>query len=335
MAEDGANLNLPRNLYLEVTNRCNLKCKACILYKGSWEPPRDITLDELIRITDQLPELEWIALHGIGEPLLNRDLAAMIRHLKNRNISVRFNSNGILLDESRQSDLIAAGLDELRISLDAASPQGYKAMRNSDQFDQIVKNLRSFVERIRHHPLSQPKLSLWFLGTRDNIAELPDFIRLAASIGVSEVYLQRLVYFQDDDGYGVATPQKTLMDLDGQSQKLLNQSQALAKQFDIQFNASGLAAPLESVRTDPADRSSWKKCFRPKTLMYITANGNVLPCCISPFATSDYSSIVLGNVFESDLAEIWSGSGYQKFRKTHQTNTPPKCCRGCGIRWSL
>ena len=335
MAADDAKPNLPRNLYLEVTNRCNLKCKACILYKGSWESPRDITLDELIRITDQLPELERIALHGIGEPLLNKDLPAMIRHLKNRDVSVQFNSNGILLDESQRNDLIAAGLDELRISLDAASPQGYKAMRNSNQFDQIVKNLRSLVDRISHHPLSQPKLSLWYLGTRENIAELPDFIRLAASIGVREVYLQRLVYFQDDDGYGVATPAKTLMDSDGKTRELVDQSQTLAKQLDIQFNASGMAAPLESVRTDPADRSSWKKCFRPKTLMYITANGNVLPCCISPFSTSDYSSIVLGNVFESGLEEIWLGSRYQGFRKTHQTNTPPKCCRGCGILWSL
>jgi radical SAM protein with 4Fe4S-binding SPASM domain len=208
-------------------------------------------------------------------------------------------------------------------------------MRNSNQFDQIVKNLRSFVDRISHHPLSQPKLSLWYLGTRENIAELPDFIRLAASIGVREVYLQRLVYFLNDDGYGVATSEKTLMDSDDKTRELVNQSQALAKQLDIQFNASGMAAPLESVRTDPADRSSWKKCFRPKTLMYITANGNVLPCCISPFSTSDYSSIVLGNVFESGLEEIWLGSRYQGFRKTHQTDTPPKCCRGCGIFWSL
>ncbi len=335
MAAIDAKLNLPRNLYLEVTNRCDLKCKACILYKGSWESPRNITLDELIRITDQLPELEQIALHGIGEPLLNKDLPAMIRHLKNRNVFVRFNSNGILLDERQQNDLIAAGLDELRISLDAASPQGYKAMRNSNKFDQIVKNLRSFVDLIRHDPVSHPKLSLWYLGTRENIVELPDFIRLAASISVSEVYLQRLVYFQDDNGYGLATPAKTLMESDDKTRKLVNQSQSLAKQFGIQFNASGLATPLESVRADSGDPYSWKKCLRPKTLMYITANGNVLPCCISPFSTSDYSSIVLGNVFETDLQEIWLGSRYQKFRKTHQTDTPPKCCRGCGILWSL
>lgn len=335
MAAVDANLNLPRNLYLEVTNRCNLKCKACILYKGSWESPRDITLEELIRITDQFPELEEIALHGIGEPLLNKDLPAMIRHLKNRNVFVRFNSNGILLDERQQSDLIEAGLDELRISLDAASPQGYKAMRNSNKFDQIVDNLKSFVELIGRLRANHPKLSFWYLGTRENIAELPDFIRLAASISVNEVYLQRLVYFQDDNGYGLATPAKTLMESDDKIRKLVNQSQSLAKQFGIQFNASGLTTPLESVRTDSGDPCSWKKCFRPKTLMYITANGNVLPCCISPFSTSDYSSIVLGNVFETGLQEIWLGSKCQKFRQTHQTDTPPKCCRGCGILWSL
>jgi radical SAM protein with 4Fe4S-binding SPASM domain len=335
MTADGTNPDLPRNLYLEVTNRCNLKCKACIIYKGSWEPPRDITMDELVRITGQLPDLERITLHGIGEPLMNPDLPAMIRHLKDRHVSVMFNSNGILLDENRQDDLIAAGLDELRISLDAASPQVYKEMRNSNQFDRIIKNLRSFVDRIRNHPQRRLKLSLWYLGTRENIAGLPDFIRLAASIGVKEVYLQRLVYFQDDDGYGTATPKKTLMDSDGRSRKLLSHSQELAKQLDIQFNASGMTTPFESVRTDPAGPSSWKKCFRPNTLMYITANGNVLPCCISPFSTSDYPSIILGNVFETPLEEIWLGSRYHQFRKTHQTDTPPKCCRGCGILWSL
>jgi radical SAM protein with 4Fe4S-binding SPASM domain len=69
--------------------------------------------------------------------------------------------------------------------------------------------------------------------------------------------------------------------------------------------------------------------------MYITANGNVLPCCISPFSTVDYASIILGNVFKDPLAEIWSGARYRNFRKQHQTETPPKCCRGCGVYWSL
>ena len=335
MAAAITNPGLPQSLYVEVTNRCNLKCKACVLYRGSWESPRDMTLDELIRITDQLPELERIALHGIGEPLLNNDLAAMIRHLKNRDVSVFFNSNGILLEENRQKELIAAGLDELRISLDAATAGGYNIMRNSHQFDRIIKNLRTFVERTGRSAVSHPKLSLWFLGTRENIAELPDFIRLAAAIGVGEVYFQRLVYFQEGDSYGLAAPEKTLMDSDANTREFVNQSQILAKELKIQFNASGLTTPLASVQTDSGDRYPWKRCLRPTTLMYVTANGNVLPCCISPFSTTNYGSIVLGNVFENNLKEIWHGTKYRQFRKSHQTDIPPRCCRGCGILWSL
>ena len=79
-------------------------------------------------ICDQLPELERVALHGIGEPLLNEALPDMIRYLKGRNAYVFFNSNGILLDAHRQHQLIDAGLDELRISLDAASQAGYEAI---------------------------------------------------------------------------------------------------------------------------------------------------------------------------------------------------------------
>ena len=328
-------LALPKNLYLETTNRCNLRCKGCILYRGNWEEDRDMSLKDLIMITAQLPELERVVLHGIGEPLLNKALPDMIRHLKERGVFVLFNSNGILLNEKWQKDLINSGLDELRISLDSASPQGYHAIRNSDRFDQIVRNLKSFLKLQKKHHATVPKLSLWYLGSKDNIIELPDVVRLAANIGIEEVYLQRLVYFQDGDGYGIARADKTLQDSVDGSLKWLQKSQDLAAKLGVRFNASGLCVPIDSLKSNDVARMPWRKCHRPSTLMYITANGNVLPCCISPFSTTDYASIILGNVFEISVAEIWTGNEYDNFRKRRQTKTAPKCCRGCGVLWSL
>ena len=329
-------LKLPGTLYLESTNRCNLRCKGCILYRGSWEPERDISLNEVVTITDQLPELERIFLHGIGEPLLNNALPEIIGHLKGRgDVYVLFNSNGILLSGRRQHDLIRAGLDELRISLDAASPQGYQKIRNSDKFEQVAENLRSFVLLQKQQRVTHPKLSLWFLATKDNIPELPDFVKLAAGTGIGEAYLQRLVYFQDDDGYGLARGSMTLQDSNDGSSALIEQSQELAAKLGIQFKASGLSQPSESLRGEAAAELPWSRCYRPSTLMYITANGNVLPCCISPFSSVDYASIIMGNVFKDSLEDIWSGAGYRNFRKQHQTETPPICCRGCGVQWSL
>ena len=334
-ANSGSNLKLPKQLYLETTSRCNLRCKGCILYKGSWEPQRDLSLKEFVMICDQLPELERTALHGIGEPLLNEELPNMIQYLKDRKAYVFFNSNGVLLDEKLQVQLIDSGLDELRISMDAASPAGYKAMRDSDKFERIVSNVQVFSKRIKSLQVYNPKLSFWYLGTMENISELPDLVRLAASLGVTEVYLQRLVYFLDDEGYGLARPEKTLVDSDTVVTELIHESHEIAKQYGVQFNASGLSNPLESLPTGFGNPLPWKKCYRPKTLMYITANGNVLPCCISPFAASDYESIILGNVFDSSLAEIWSGHRYRAFRKKRQTEKPPQCCQGCGTLWSL
>jgi radical SAM protein with 4Fe4S-binding SPASM domain len=286
-------------------------------------------------ITDQLPVLEQVYLHGIGEPLLNKDLSKIIRHLKGRDVYVLFNSNGILLKGQRQHDLIQAGLDELRISLDAASSQGYRKIRNSDKFEQVIKNLKSFILLQKQQRVTHPKLSLWFLGNKDNISELPGFVKLAAEIGIAEVYLQRLVYFQDGEGYGIARNTKTLQGASDGSSELVLESQDMAARLGIKFNASGLSEPVESLRGEAGAKLPWSQCYRPSTLMYITANGNVLPCCISPFSSVDYASIILGNVFKEPLAEIWSGSRYRNFRKQHQSATPPECCRGCGIQWSL
>ena len=335
MSQSEQNLKLPSNLYLETTNRCNLRCRGCILFDGKRESPRDISLHDFYMITDQLADLERTTLHGVGEPLLNAELPAMVRHLKNRNVYTLFNSNGILLDHKRQHDLIDAGLDELRISLDAASAAGYKKIRNSNEFDRILQNLRSLRKLQDAQSQTRPKLSLWFLGTKDNIAELPEFVKLAAGIGISEVYLQRLVYYQDDAGYGVAKEDKSLQDTDEKSIALIQKSQELAETLGLRFNASGLSRPLDSISSDSAKKMPWSWCHRPQTLIYITANGNVLPCCIAPFATVDYASIILGNVYESSLNDIWRGKKYNNFRQQRQTADPPKCCQGCGVRWSL
>ena len=328
-------LRLPETLYLEATNRCNLKCKGCIIYRGGWEPDRDVSLKEMIMITDQLPELKRVFLHGIGEPLLNEELPRIIRHLKGRAVYVLFNSNGVLLKARKQHDLIQAGLDELRISLDAASPKGYEKIRGSDKFEQVVDNLKAFISLKDEKRADYPRLSLWFLGTRENISELPGFVRLAHDIGIRDVYLQRLVYFQDDDGFGVARADKTLHDSSAEPYGLIRESQDLAAGLGIRFNASGLSEPVESIKPTSGTTSPWRKCYRPSTLMYITAAGNVLPCCISPFSSVDYASTILGNVFEQPLEKIWSGPAYRRFREKQQSDRPPKCCRGCGVNWSL
>src|SRR3989442_4736671 len=185
---------LPRSLYVETTSRCNSKCQTCILTFGGREPARDLTLAEFRRIVDQFPVLERVVLHGIGEPLLVRDLPAMIRHAKARGAQALFNSNAITLTRLGQEALVDAGLDELRVSLDASTPETYARVRGVDGLGKVVANLEAFATYRRARGVTHPAVSLWFTGMHENLHELPGLVPIAARAGGAEIHLQRLVY---------------------------------------------------------------------------------------------------------------------------------------------
>jgi len=325
---------LPRSLYLETTNRCDSKCQTCIRTFQRLEPPKDLTLAELKGIVDQFPVLDRVVLHGIGEPLLNRELVPMIAYLKARGAHVLFNSDAITLTPARARALIESGLDEYRVSMDAATPETYRKIRGVDRFERVIGHVRALVDLERELGRPTPRVSLWFTAMQANLAELPGFVRLAASLGVGEVYVQRLVFY----GEGLAVEAQSLFrQLAADEERLLGEAEAVAREARIAIRASGMTTPLKSLGGDDgADaRRPWARCQRPWTLSYVTANGNVLPCCISPWTAKDYAGLILGNAFREDFAEIWHGDRYQRFRTDFETDVPPDPCRGCGRLWSL
>jgi hypothetical protein len=106
--------NDPVCLYLETTNRCNLLCTTCPRTFEDLEPPADMSWELFTSIVDQFPKIARVVLHGIGEPMMVRELPRMIRYLKDRGTFVLFNTNGTLLTRKRGIELIESGLDELR-----------------------------------------------------------------------------------------------------------------------------------------------------------------------------------------------------------------------------
>jgi MoaA/NifB/PqqE/SkfB family radical SAM enzyme len=286
------------------------------------------------RIVDQVPNIARVVLHGVGEPMLVKDLPRMVRYLKARGAYVLFNTNGTVLTPRRGRELCDTGLDELRVSLDAADARTFVLVRGKDYFNRIVRNVRAFTDMQRREGLTHPRVSLWLTGLKETIPQLPDFVRIAHDIGVREVYLQRLVYF-DDDAIGMARPDQALFErLTRDEQGHLDAAAALAQSFGISFNASGATEPAESLARQ-ADKSPWSLCRRPWAVMYFTANGRALPCCIAPFSQRGYENYTLGDATQASLREIWNSPAYQQFRAALHSDAPPKCCASCGLRWSL
>jgi radical SAM protein with 4Fe4S-binding SPASM domain len=101
------------------------------------------------------------------------------------------------------------------------------------------------------------------------------------------------------------------------------------------FSASGAASEpgMSLKRSD--NGSPWSMCRRPWTVMYITANGRALPCCIAPFSQRGYENYTLGDATQQTLREIWTGEAYRDFRRGLLSDKPPAACASCGLRWSL
>src|SRR5437870_2697882 len=226
----------PRSLYLETTNRCDSKWQTCVRTFRSLEPPADLTLEQVRAIAEQFPLLERVVLHGIGEPLLNAEIFAIVAYLKSRAVTVLFNSDAISLTAGRALRLIESALHGR---------------------------------------------------------------------------LQR------------------------QEQELLDQAEGLAHELGLALSASGLTTPLTSLQGGAPSQRPWAGCQRPWTLSYVTANGNVLPCCISPWVARDYPALILGNALAEPFADIWNGERYRRFRINFESASPPDPCRGCGLLWSI
>ncbi len=169
---------------------------------------------------------------------------------------------------------------------------------------------------------------------KENLHELPGLIDLASEHGVREVYMQRLVYFEE----GLATSKQSLFHHSTPEElSLIRRCEQMCKERGILFKAAGSSTPVESIVRDFGDRP-WAGCRRPYTLTYITSSGNVLSCCFAPFghkSAREYKEErVLGNIFEESIESIWHGERYEAFRRAFESSSPAKHCSQCGVNWS-
>ena len=111
-----------------------------------------------------------------------------------------------------------------------------------------------------------------------------------------------------DRQFGMARAELTLLADDAARQEaIIAECEALSREQGVAFRASGARDPRGSLAAlRPAADAPWQACMRPWTTAYITANGNCLPCCVAPFSTDDYESLIMGNLFERPFAEVWN-----------------------------
>ncbi len=134
-----------RNLRVSVTDRCNLRCAYCMPEEDYVWLPREQILhfEEVSTLADIFLDLgvDKIRLTG-GEPLLRRDLGALIRLLagKPRLRDLAITTNGVLLAE-QASSLKEAGLHRVTVSLDTLRPDRFTALTRRANHAQVLEGI--------------------------------------------------------------------------------------------------------------------------------------------------------------------------------------------------
>ncbi len=136
-----------RNLRLSVTDRCNLRCQYCMPEQEYvWLPRPDVLrFEEIARLVGIFADIgvDRVRLTG-GEPLLRRDLPALVRLLAvtGRLSDIALTTNGVLLSQLARP-LRDAGLHRVTVSLDTLVADRYAALTRLDALAAVLEGIRA------------------------------------------------------------------------------------------------------------------------------------------------------------------------------------------------
>jgi len=202
----------PTVVLFDTTNRCNLFCRTCrrsqsdvVDLSGQTEKPvalGEMTLERYAAIIDDLQrELLLATLYVSGEPLLNREIVAMVAHTSRRGVGSMISTNGMLLSESVSRSLLEADLDYLKVAISGLTQDVYGVYHQGGDIGTVLANLANF-ERLRRGMGKRCMVVLDYILFEHNRHQLEGARRFCTENGISF----SLRYGRTIDGSGLASP---------------------------------------------------------------------------------------------------------------------------------
>lgn len=225
-------------LRISITDQCNLKCVYCKPAKGlrQFEKSDMLAVREIARIVQATHRygLKKARITG-GEPLMRKDLTALITAIKQR-VGIHdlsLTTNGIMLADMAEG-LKAAGLDRVNISLDTMDPERYRMMTRGGD----VRRVWNAIEEAEHKGLVPVKLNVVPIrGMNDD--EIEAFARLT----FERDYHVRFIEYMPMNG------KAWNRDLCVPSEEIMTRVSALGRLVPLEFRGNG---PSRNYRIDGA-----------------------------------------------------------------------------------
>ncbi|MBM7866695.1 radical SAM protein [Heliobacterium gestii] len=140
----------PKYFEIETVNLCNARCIMCTIDKWEKKASPFMSMELFHKFAEEVGQyrdwIETICLNRDGEPTLDKDLPLRVKMLKDGGIKrVTMSTNGQRLDADLAERLLAAGLNDIMISIDGCTKETFEGIRRGLQFETVVENAQNFI----------------------------------------------------------------------------------------------------------------------------------------------------------------------------------------------
>ncbi len=296
----------PLWLLAELTYECPLHCAYCSNPLDLQSREQEIDTDTWIRVLNEAREMGAVQLgFSGGEPLLRKDLEALVAHASELGFYTNLITSGIGMTEKRIVALKEAGLDHIQLSFQAA---------NAEANDLIGNRRHSFEQKLAVAKLIKQydyPMVLNFCLTAQNIHQIDEVMALSCELGGDFVELATVQYY----GWAYVNRDQLLP-----SQTQLQEAEAKVNAFRAQQSKGPkfiFVTPDYYEERPKACMNGWASTF-----LTVTPDGAALPCHSAKILPLDFP-----NVKTRSLHDIWFDDfSFNKFRGTDWMPSPCSTC---------
>ena len=268
----------PTFVDLELTNTCNFRCLMCPTGNLSQKRASGFMKDDVYyKILDEIKINKTpIRLIRWGEPTSHPQMVEFIKAAKKVGVMCHLNTNGSLLNEEKIDQLIEIPLDSIKFSFQGVDAKSYREMRNTEFFDDLMATIKLFYEK-RGRQLF-PYIHISTTITYETREQVETFKKMAEK-------------YSD-----LVTVGRTV--LEGR----VNMDEVRLSQEEKDM-LKYLQSEESLVREHP-------ECPEVFNKLSINWDGTLTACC-----TDSDNKMLLGNIKESSMAEIWKSDKLEEYRK--------------------
>jgi len=303
----------------ELTLRCNMNCLHCGSRAGRARGD-ELTIDELLRLADDLAELggRYITLSG-GEPLLRREWPVLARRLVQNGVTTNMISNGFIFHEQQLAMAREVGLRNMAFSVDG-DEEIHDHIRNKPGSFKRVMEAIDLCVGVDYPPSVVTHI------TNANMHKLEDMARMLIDRGVRRWQVQTGFEAGNlSDHPELILEAATLETVVPEVVRLM---QAYRSRLHIEAaDDMGYFTEEDEVLRGRGEASQyWLGCQAGINVIGIEANGNIKGCL-----SMQSPDFVEGNVRTESLREIWFKEGNFAYTRNFKVDNLGGFCRDCAF----